>query len=146
MSLTPTDGPEVRDSDGRVERSVRSKPQLTGRARIRAWAVGVQRDVAQGKRSIRATVRSGLDRLLSPGLAAADQESLADDTVIPSRCPSISSLPARAFPLTYPTRAYRLVENDADLVADVGDGTFRLYHPDGSETWLRSDTWTQLEQ
>jgi hypothetical protein len=145
MSLTPTDGPAVQDSDGQFEQSVRPKPQLTGRARIRSLAVAAQRDAAQRKRSFRTAVRSGLDRLLSPGLAAADQESLADDTVTPPRCPSISSLPARTFPLTYPTRAYWIVENDADLVADVNDGTLCLYFPDGSDAWLRSDIWTQLE-
>ena len=145
MSLTPTDGPEVRDSDGQETPARATRPALSGRAQAEAVAVSLQRRVARGWRSVRTAVRTGFDRLLSPGLAAAEQDSLADDAVEPPRCPPIEAFPARAFPLTYPARRYRFVDNDADLVAEQDEETMRMYHPDGSDAWIRSDTWIAVE-
>ncbi|QCC52290.1 hypothetical protein [Halapricum salinum] len=145
MSLTPTDGPEVRGSEGQEVPERATRPPLSGRARADAVAVSLQRSVSRGWRSVWATVRTGFDRLLSPGLAASDQNSLADDAVEPPRCPRIDTLPARAFPLTYPARSYRLVDNDADLVAEVDDDTLRMYHPEGSDAWIRSDIWIDVQ-
>lgn len=142
MSFTPTDEPEVQDSDERLAQPDRSEYSLSGRVRLRSLVVGLQRDVAHHQRAL----RTGLDRLLSPGLVTTERQSFADDIVQPPRCPPVESLPPRAFPLTYPTRAYRIVENDSDLVAEVDERTLRMYHPDGSDAWLRSDTWTQLER
>lgn len=146
MSLTPTDESEVQDSDGLFGQADHSEYSLTGRARLRSIVAAVQRDVAGRQRSLRRAVRTGLDRLLSPGLAATEQHSLADDAVQPPRCPPIESLPARAFPLTYPTRAYRLVENDPDLTTEKHADTVTISHPESSEAWVESDTWTDLQR
>jgi len=145
MSLTPTDGPAVRDSDGQTNSAREQSPPLSGRARVDAVTVSLQRSTAHRWRSIRTTVRTAVDYLLSPGLASADHVPLSDDVVEPPRCPSIESLPARAFPLTYPTRAYRLVDNDADLVAELDAETLRMFHPEGSDAWIRADTWVDVE-
>jgi len=145
MSLTPTDGPADRDSDGQTTSAREQSPKLSGRARVDAVTVSLQRSAARSWRSVRATAKTAVDRLLSPGLASTEREPLSDAAIDPPRCPPIESFPARAFPLTYPTRAYRLVDNDADLVAELDAETLRMFHPEGSDAWIRADTWVDVE-
>jgi hypothetical protein len=66
--------------------------------------------------------------------------------VSPPDCPAVDGLPPRAFPLTYPTRSYRVIENDADLVADDDGETMTISHPDFPTAYIESDTWTEVER
>lgn len=84
--------------------------------------------------------------MFSPGLSSTERDSFADGAAEPPSCPPVDSFPDRAFPVTYPTRAYRFVDNDADLVAEQREHTLTISHPDVAETWIQSDTWVQIRR
>lgn len=145
MSLTPTDDPETRRSTGR-NRAPEDPATLSSRERVRFGLVDLQRRLQAGKRSVVDSVRAGLNRLFSPGLVQPETEPLDDRAPDPPSCPSIDRLPPRAFPSSYPTRAYHFVENDVDLVAEAREDALTISHPDVDESWLQSDTWTRVRR
>jgi hypothetical protein len=75
-----------------------------------------------------------------------EETALADGAVPPPDCPEVEGLPSRAFPLSYPTRSYRVIDNDTDLVAETDGETLCLRHPDAPEARIESDTWTEIER
>jgi hypothetical protein len=72
--------------------------------------------------------------------------ALADSAVSPPDCPAVEELPPRAFPLSYPTRSYRTVDNDVDLEADADAETLTISHPDRPSAYIESDTWIEVER
>lgn len=76
----------------------------------------------------------------------AETVAFADSAVSPPNCPPVDGLPPRAFPLAYPTRSYNVIENEADLVAEEGDETLTVAHPDVPTAYIESDTWTEVER
>lgn len=146
MGLAPRDDPETRSSPGRADEiRVREPSSLPGPERLRALVVGFERALGRPWRAGLTAARELFNRLLSPDLVAP-AESFADQAVQPTRCPAVEDLPPRAFPIVYPTRSLRLVDNDADLTGSVEDGVFILSHPDGDDAWIKSDTWTELRR
>lgn len=144
MSLTPTDDTDSRSVPQSVPESEEGSSSV--RSRVALTCYRVQR---AGQRAV-----AGCRRLLGAVAGAVtgrrDRETegtaLADSAVPPPDCPEVDGFPSRAFPLSYPTRSYRVIDNDADLIAE-GDGeTIRLEHPDAPEAHIESDTWTEIER
>lgn len=138
MSLTPTDDPDSRGEPQRpvvADETDRSQPSLRRRLS-----------------GVRARLSSALRRTLTrtaawfAGGKSAETPALADGDVEAPTCPPVDGLPARKYPLTYPTRASTRVDNDTDLVGTCDGETMRLEHPDAPETAIESDTWVPIER
>ena len=143
MSLESPGDAETRETDSRTIDGA-GPSSMSGRHRLRALAVELQRTATRYRRAVTTAVRRGLNRLLSPDLASSD-DTLADGTVDPPHCPEIDDLPARAFPVVYPTRSFYGVDNGVDLETTRASETLRIAHPAGAETYIESDTWTRVE-
>ncbi len=72
-------------------------------------------------------------------------DGFADDVVAPPECPSISDLPTRSRPFTYPTRNHT-ESNTVDLIAVEGGDQLTMTHPDNSDAKITSDIWMDVEQ
>lgn len=76
----------------------------------------------------------------------ASTGALEDSATVPDACPRIESFPPRTLPLTYPTRSFRHLENSPDTVSNCNGEIYRIAHPDNAESFIESDTWTEVER
>jgi hypothetical protein len=72
-------------------------------------------------------------------------DGFADDVVVPPECLSISDLPTRSRPFTYPTRNHT-ESNTVDLIAIESGDRLTMTHPDNAEAKISSDVWESVEQ
>ncbi|SDW95136.1 hypothetical protein SAMN05443574_11073 [Haloarcula vallismortis] len=137
MSLTPMDEPRgVRSNpdDGDVP-----SPSLLDQVRYRVRSAIETTSV--GERCFEWLDRRGRDKPQSK----IHTDGFADDVVAPPECPSISNLPTRSRPFTYPTRNHA-ESNTVDLVAIESSGQLTMTHPDSAEAKISSDVWEPVEQ
>lgn len=72
-------------------------------------------------------------------------DGFADNVVAPPECPTVSDLPARTRPFTYPTRNHT-ENNTVDLIAVESDDQLTVRHPDNPDAKITSDSWAPVEQ
>nr|WP_242493307.1 MULTISPECIES: hypothetical protein [Haloarcula] len=137
MSLTPMDEPRgarARTDDGDVP-----PPSLLDRVRYRVRSA--IETISFGEKCSEWLDRRGRDKPQS----TIHTDGFADDVVTPPECPSISDLPTRSRPFTYPTRNHTET-NTVDLIAVESGDQLTMTHPDNSAAKITSDTWMGVEQ
>jgi len=139
VSLTPTDDTEPTAASRPESTEGTGSPSVRSRIRSRLRR-GALRTVAACGRALRWLTRSGSEDGHEEAVA------LADSAVSPPDCSAIEEFPPRAFPLSYPTRSYRTVDNGVDLDADSGAETLTISHPDRPSAYIESDTWIEVER
>ncbi|MDQ2071780.1 hypothetical protein ACODNH_16030 [Haloarcula sp. NS06] len=127
-------GARKRADDGNV-----SSPSLLDRVRYRVRSA--IETISFGERCFEWFDRRGRDKPQSK----IHTDGFADDVVAPPECPSISDLPTRSRPFTYPTRNHT-ESNTVDLIAIESSDRLTVTHPDNSEAKISSDMWEAVEQ
>jgi len=137
MSLTPMDEPQgarSRGGNGEVP-----PPSLLERVRHRVRSA--IETISVGEKCLQWLDTRGRDKPQSK----IHTDGFADDVVVPPECPSISDLPTRSRPFTYPTRNHT-ESNTVDLVAIESGDRLTVTHPDNAEAKISSDVWESVEQ
>nr|WP_232794530.1 MULTISPECIES: hypothetical protein [Haloarcula] len=137
MSLTPMDEP--RGARGNTDDGDVPSPSLLDRVRYRVRSA--IETISVGERCSAWLDRRGRDKPQSQ----IHTDGFADDVVAPPECPSISDLPTRSRPFTYPTRNHT-ESNTVDLIAVEGGDQLTMTHPDNSDAKITSDMWMDVEQ
>lgn len=137
MSLTPMDEPRgARDSAAAGDVA---PPSLLDRVRHRVRSA--IETISIGEQCLQWLDTRGREKPQSK----IHTDGFADDVVAPPECSSISDLPTRSRPFTYPTRNHA-ESNTVDLVAIESDDRLTVTHPDNAEAKITSDVWESVEQ
>ena len=142
MSLTPTDDP---DTQGRSQSQTTESPAASSSS-IRSRLLGSLLDVRTASRHLKASLGRVARWVRGQDTERPTTSELEDSAAIPETCPRIESLPPRALPLTYPTRSYGNLDNSPDTVGDCDGEIYRIAHPDNAESFIESDTWTEVRR
>ena len=137
MSLTPMDEPQGARSRG--DNGDVPPPSLVERVRHRVRSA--IETISIGERCLQWLDTRGRDKPQSK----IHTDGFADDVVVPPECPSISALPTRSRPFTYPTRNHT-ESNTVDLIAIESGDRLTMTHPDNAEAKISSDVWESVEQ
>ena len=137
MSLTPMD--ESRGARARTDEGDVPSPSLLDRIRHRVRSA--IETVSLGERCFGWLDTRGRDKPQS----RIHTDGFADDVVTPPECPSISDLPTRSRPFTYPTRNHSET-NTVDLIAVETSDQLTVTHPDNSAAKISSNVWEPVEQ
>lgn len=145
MSHTPTDDPDPRREPPSTSESAPGTDASALDSPARAVRPRIERALGRAGRSIRRAF-GRVGRWFRSDAGAEDGTSLADSAVPPPECPPVAGLTPRSFPLTYPTRSYRTVDNGIDLDSHCDEETFTLVDPDEPQAHIESDTWVPVER
>ncbi|WP_225307716.1 MULTISPECIES: hypothetical protein [unclassified Haloarcula] len=137
MSLTPMDEP--RGARGGTADGDVPPPSLLERATHRVRSAIETTSI--GEKCLQWLDTRGRDKPQSK----IHTDGFADDVVAPPKCPSISDLPTRSRPFTYPTRNHAET-NTVDLVAIESGDRLTVTHPDSAEAKISSNVWEAVEQ